>query len=264
MKTICLISPGVLPIPNIHGGAVETLITNLIQENEILHQFEIIVISVYNSQAEKLSQEFKHTKIFYIKKHWFDRFYSAIARRLKKYVDIVLSFETLYYHKAYLYLKKINPDYIIAEGGNYSDFKKISEYFGKEKVYLHIHHHLLPNKDLDNIFDNTISVSDFISKEWSNNSTNANLQCYTIYNCIDEEKFNKPITREERNQIREKLGLYPDDFVAVFCGRIVEVKGVKELIKAVSLISNNHIKLLIIGSPNFALNTKSDYLTEVI
>ncbi|MBV4417259.1 glycosyltransferase family 4 protein [Clostridium tyrobutyricum] len=263
MKTICLISPGILPIPNIYGGAIETLITNFIQQNEIYHKVNLIVISVYNSKAKRLSEKFKYTKILYTKKYWFDRFYSAIAHRLKKYFNIALSFKTLYYYRTYLYLKKVNPDYIIAEGGNYSDFKKISKYFGKEKVYLHIHHHLLPNRSLDNIFDNTISVSDFISKEWSNNSINVNLKSYIVYNCIDEEKFNKPISAEEINRIRQKLGIHSDDFVVIFCGRIIEVKGVKELIQAINLTKDSHIKLLIIGSPDFALNTKSDYLTEV-
>lgn len=264
MKKICLVSPGALPIPNIYGGAIETLITNFMEQNEIYHKVDLTVISVYNSEAKKLSQKFRYTKIIYIKKYFCNRFCTSIMCRLNKYVNKVFPFFLWYYYKTYLYLKKINPNYIIAEGGNYSDFRKISDYFGKEKVYLHIHHHLLPNNDLDNIFDNTISVSNFISEEWSKNSTNPNLKCHTVYNCIDEEKFNKKITIEERNEIREKLELNTNDFVVIFCGRIIEVKGVKELIKAFNLISDNHIKLLIIGSPNFALNTKSDYLSEVI
>lgn len=263
MKKVCLISPGALPIPSIYGGAIETLISNLIQQNEVYHKVDLVVISVYNSQAKKLGDDFKYTKIIYIKKHLFERVCRVIINKLSKYINKVFSVSSVYYYKAYLYLKKINPDYIVAEGGNYGDFKKISAYFGKEKVYLHIHHHLLPDHDLDSIFDNIIGVSDFVSNEWIKNSINTNLQSYTVYNCIDEGKFSKRIAVKEKNYIREKLGLSLDDFVVIFCGRIIEVKGVKELIEAINFISDKHIKLVIIGSPNFALNTKSDYLGEV-
>ena len=33
MKKICFISPGILPVPNTLGGAIETLLTNIITEN---------------------------------------------------------------------------------------------------------------------------------------------------------------------------------------------------------------------------------------
>ena len=35
-KKICLILPGKLPVPNIKGGAIETLLTLLINQNEQL------------------------------------------------------------------------------------------------------------------------------------------------------------------------------------------------------------------------------------
>ena len=64
-KKIMLISPTALPIPAVGGGAIETLITNLLDQNEIEQQVEFIVTSKYDEEAEKI--HYKHSKIYYFK-----------------------------------------------------------------------------------------------------------------------------------------------------------------------------------------------------
>ena len=54
-----------------------------------------------------------------------------------------------------------------------------------------------------------------------------------LKNMIDLSKFAKNIHHEEKTQIRRNLGFSLDDFVIIYCGRIIEVKGVKELIRCV-------------------------------
>ena len=49
----------------------------------------------------------------------------------------------------------------------------------------------------------------------------------------------------------------------LYCGRILEVKGVRELLTAIKEIENPNIKLLMIGNVDFALNTQTPYLKEV-
>ena len=46
-KKICLILPGKLPVPNIKGGAIETLLTLLINQNEIERKVKFIVICAW-------------------------------------------------------------------------------------------------------------------------------------------------------------------------------------------------------------------------
>ena len=62
VRKICIVSPGVLPIPDVLGGAVERLITMIVQTNEIEHLFDITVLSCPNKQAIVFQKNFKHTE----------------------------------------------------------------------------------------------------------------------------------------------------------------------------------------------------------
>lgn len=65
-------------------------------------------------------------------------------------------------------------------------------------------------------------------------------------------KFNSDLVNtEERQAIRQFLGIKKEDFIVGFCGRIVRDKGIIELSKAIEVLSQRHpektIKLLVIG-----------------
>ena len=264
MKKICFISPGILPVPNTLGGAIETLLTNIITENEYYNKSNITIISSYENGAYKISKSYKNTSIKYIKSSKLEiKLYNLLYRLIRKVFKKKLNFSSLYYLKSYRILKKYNYDYIVVEGGDYLELKKIVDYFGKKNIYLHIHHQLIPNIELDAIFDNIIGTSNFVNKEWERNSSNKNLHKYVVYNCVNENYFNKKISNNERRTIREKLGFEKDDFIVIYCGRIIKEKGVKELVQAVNLIENKKIKLLIVGSINFALECTDEYLRSI-
>ena len=57
--------------------------------------------------------------------------------------------------------------------------------------------------------------------------------------------------------------LEKNDFCVLFCGRVVPVKGVKELALAWQYIDAPHIKLVIVGGSNFADSKVTDYYEEV-
>jgi preprotein translocase subunit SecA len=80
---------------------------------------------------------------------------------------------------------------------------------------------------------------------------------------VNEAKFNKKITVEQRNKLGAQLGLKEDDVVVLYCGRIQEVKGVRELLRAFAGIKEHNCRLLIIGNADFAVNTKTPFLKEV-
>jgi 1,2-diacylglycerol 3-alpha-glucosyltransferase len=71
-----------------------------------------------------------------------------------------------------------------------------------------------------------------------------------IPNAMNASKFSaKPVSNEEKNETREKLGIKNDDFVCLFVGRLGEEKRIFELINAAgnAVIQNKAIKLLFIG-----------------
>ena len=51
MKKICLVVGNTLPVPAVMGGAVEELITMLLDQNEIEQKAEFIIFSRENKKA---------------------------------------------------------------------------------------------------------------------------------------------------------------------------------------------------------------------
>ena len=66
MKKICFITQCVLPIPTVKGGAVETLVEYILDENEKRPKYQFTVISISDSDAQKKSLKYKYTNFKYV------------------------------------------------------------------------------------------------------------------------------------------------------------------------------------------------------
>ena len=164
------------------------------------------------------------------------------------------------------YLKKYgsNFDLVIAEGCDMDMLFAVSNMVGKEKLCLHLHGDLQANSDCDRAFGYFIGVSDFIRKNYLSTSKMMSIKnSYVLLNGVDEKRFQKKLLNEEKKGILSSLGFSKEDFIVVFCGRIVPIKGVLELMHAILAISNPNIKLLIIGSSNFGNGNLNEYSREV-
>lgn len=264
MKKIALVLPEVYPVPAVLGGAVEELVTILIEQNEIEQKAEFIVFSMANATAEEKAKEYKHTKVVFIQKtSLFDRIINRILRYSNPFIKGKTLIDIAYYRRVFRYLKEQPVDAIVAEGGLYHEFHRFAEKFGKEKIYLHIHHHLLCEPYIDHLYGGVIGISEFATNEWLRTTEDKEVRPYTVYNCVNEEKFNKRITAEERAQLRAEFGFGDEDIVVMYCGRILEVKGARELVQAIINIDDPHIKLLMIGSAISGGNAATPYVTEV-
>ena len=51
MKKICIITQGMLPVPAVKGGAVETLVEYILNCNEVGKKLDITVLSVEDEEA---------------------------------------------------------------------------------------------------------------------------------------------------------------------------------------------------------------------
>lgn len=259
---ILLISPLILPVPDVQGGAIERLMTMLLEQNEIYNKHEFYIISVKNAQAEEIAKKYKNSKVFFIN-YRFRRLYVYIRAILHKVFKIVIPVYNLNYIKIMWIINKIEPDVVVEEGGGGENLFFLSRKYGKNKFYLHLHSQYNPNAVLDETFGTVISVSDFINNEWLKKTSNKRLNTAVVKNCIDNVRFSKKLTDAEYKRLRKKLGYVESDFIVIYCGRIVKEKGVKELLQAFEKINNKNIKLLMIGSPNFAVKCQTKYLKEV-
>lgn len=259
MKKVCFITSNLLPVPNVKGGAIETIMTNIITEQEKKGKLDMTIVSIYDKNALMESCKYKKTKFIYIKKnisYIIHSIYYKIANKILK-----KNYYNTYNHFVLKKIKKLDFDYIIAEGGHYESYKEFLKYFNKEQLVLHLHHKGESNEIIDNNFSKLIGVSNFVIEDFKKNSNIKNY--YLLKNSIPIKNFEKELKSKEKIKIKGELGLTNDDFVIIYCGRLIKEKGVLELVKAVKKIDNPNIKLLVVGSINFA-NGGHDSYTQAL
>lgn len=255
---VCIILPKGLPVPATKGGAIETLIHDIVICNEKYNKLDITVVSTYEASSYEESKEFKNTKFIYIDTSKLSykvkalkvRIANLFGKHLNTYNECVLD-----------EIKNEKYDYIIVEDGAYHSFKSYLKYFKNEQMILHFHHNGESDKYTDETFSRFIGVSSFVTNTFKKTSSIKN--CEVLKNGIKIDKFKQKVTIKEKEEIRKKLGFSKDDFVVIFCGRLIPEKGVLELIKAINMIDNEHIKLMIVGSINFGAAAQSEYLSKI-
>lgn len=256
MKKVCFITPNLLPVPNVKGGAIESIMTNIINEQEKNNKLDITVVSIFDQKALVESKKYSKTRFIYIKKNLIYIFHSIYYRIVNKLLN--KNYNT-YNHLVLKKIKNMKFDYVVAEGGHYESYNEFLKYFKKKQLVLHLHHQGKSNKIIDNTFSKVIGVSNFVIEDFKKSSNIRDF--YLLKNSIPISKFDKELTEEDKLKLKKDLGLEEHDFTIIYCGRLIKEKGVLELIKAVKKIKNSSIKLIVVGSINFA-NGGSDSYTD--
>lgn len=267
---ICIITSGALPVPDVKGGAIERLMTMLAEENEKYGLLDITILGVYDEQAVAVQQKFSKTKFvnllpkeckYNIVRSWEGK----IRWHVREHFGYDIHFRNTYPSLVDSYIKKEGHkfDLFVSEGYDYEALVTASKLYGKDKVCWHLHMNPPFNPRIDKIYGKCVAVSEYIINKYRLQTSNSKENTAVIFNGIDTAIFQQEVSKEERHQLRKSLGINDDDFVLVFCGRLVKVKGVKELIEAVLKCQNIKIKLLIIGSSNFGNGDEGSYPMEV-
>ena len=265
---ICIVTAGVLPIPDVKGGAVERLITMIVEDNEKYNRFHIDVITCSNEMAIQKQKGFKFTRFINLNVKYDTKLTSFLHKIQWHMLNwFHVDFSWIYYFSSpinrYLAKNARKYDLIVGECAGVDFCSTASLLYGRDKFCAHLHGNVVANREYENTYGNVISVSDFIMNQYRSNSNLPYERTATVFNGIATEHFEKKISSEEKSSLREKLGLSDKDFVLIFCGRIVPDKGVKELMEAVVAINNPHVKLLVMGSSNFGLGDFGDYPKQV-
>ena len=257
---VLLIPPPELPVPAVQGGAVETLLTHLIRENERQGRLELLCASIPNPDAAKQAEQFRHTKMLYVarpkghRRYWpmvfIERCFGVAAPYDPWYQKVQLS----------LALELPAPDLIVAEGGNLTQCSAISRMFGRRRCLAHLHGQTTCTPVMDDIYGGVLALSEFIREDYLKTSALDRRYAYILHNCVDTEIFRPG---EPSPALRADLGFAPDDFVVLFCGRLEPDKGIHKLLEALGTVENPRIKLLIVGSPFFGRTQQSSFLRKL-
>ena len=153
-------------------------------------------------------------------------------------------------------------DLLIVEGGDEQAVIDIAKGYTREQLVFHAHIHFIPKEEAVKGYGHMIGVSEFVVREYEK-ACKIPVDTHVLRNAIDLDKFNKTISEEERKKLRKKLGLQEDDFVVLYVGRLIALKGILELMQAVLSINDKHVKLLVVGSANFGKWAFSSYERKV-
>ena len=243
-KNICIITQCSLPIPTTKGGAVETLVEYILMENERMDKYHFTVISVEDDQAKQQSKQFKNVEFIYVNQSnkLLNRLVFQMYRVLK-HMNIYIPF-SLEFKKCLKVLKNIkNQDMFIFEAGPTTQLPALSKIIPKDKLLVHIHWDGMGNKRKDKCFSYLIPVSNYIGEQWRKNTGCSKQKIKPLYNCVNIERYDKIITEQEKKELKKKLGIPEQNRVILFTGRIVEEKGVRELLQAFQQESIPHMQV---------------------
>ena len=252
MKKILIIAPQFYPIPAVKDGAVEWLITYLINQNELNKKAQFYIVSKYDKEAKKIKHDM--TKIYYVKNteslpfKFIKLVRKLVFNRYTKFIWKKADYKELTYFGFFCnkIARKVKPDLIVSEGyDKIHNLWPIIKWFPKENFFYHLHYSRSNNELIRKDFPNTIAVSDFVLKKWELNSSFKG-KSIVIKNGIDLKRFSNK-TGNAKEVSREELGCSQDDFIVLFTGRFRPGKGLIELLNSFSKITDPHIKLLLLG-----------------
>ena len=263
MYNIGIIMGGVMPVPAVCGGAIETLITSIVKRYSKEDGLRLTIFSVYHKEAVEVAKKYPdvrfvwtHTNTFWnLSKH---AVFLAVRELTGKTVRVLQR----HYNEIAPVIQNEKFDLLIVEGGDEQAVIDIAKGYKREQLVFHAHIHFIPKEEIVKGFGHMIGVSEFVKEEYMK-ACNLPVKAHVLKNAIDVERFSRTVSEEQKRSIRKKLGLSEKDFVILYVGRIMEIKGVLELMQAVTSLKNQHIKLLIIGSSNFGKWAFSSYERKV-
>ena len=260
---IAILTSGILPVPSVQGGAVETLIDYLLEYNDKHKLHDITIYSVYHPTVDKhpaLRSE--------VNRYEYIDTISTTAK-IRKRMHGILHRHTYYHYSIDYFLKETLSrikgekfDCIII--ANRPGFALEMKHVPDTRIV-----HLLGNDFLNNEVPHSeelyraasliIANSNYIKSRVQTCNPD-DTKCVTVYNGIDLSPFSvTPVIT------RETLGYDKDDFILAFSGRLIPEKGILELIEAMNMIKEEpRIKLLVMGSSFYGNDSSENpFVTEL-
>ena len=263
MYNVGIIMGGVMPVPAVCGGAIETLITSIVKKYSKKDGFRLTIFSVYHKEAVEAAKKYPevrfvwtHTNTFWnLSKH-------AVFMAVRALTGKTIRVLQRHYNEIAPVIQKEKFDLLIVEGGDEQAVIDIAKGYRREQLVFHAHIHFIPSEKTVKGFGHMIGVSQFVVNEYEK-ACKIPVKTHVLKNAINVEKFSKRASEEERDTLGKKLGIRRDDFVVLYVGRLIQVKGILELMQSVLSINDNHVKLLCIGSANFGKFAFSRYERKV-
>jgi len=268
-KKVIIISPCILPVPAVKGGAVLTLIESIIARNEKHSKVDLTIVGSYDEQAKEEASKYTKTNFIFLKQNKIiqimdritDYFISKIKKSDKRFqyiwkLCIILKIKKLLFFGNFDKVVFQNSGFLL----NVLKDKKISKKY-EGRLYYHLHNDIPDNIYINGVKQcNLILISNYLLKK-INNVCNCDMsnQSFIVQNGINTDKFSKTLTNEEKNNLKKELNIKNDKKIIMYAGRIVAEKGIEQLTDAFINLDRDDCVLLIVGSHNFGTNQSSEF-----
>ncbi|MEF9892040.1 MAG: glycosyltransferase family 4 protein [Anaerorhabdus sp.] len=262
---ILIVTSGVFAVPAVKGGSIETLVTNLLDVNEIKKKYEFFVGSCFDEAAYESSKKYHFSKFIYYKKnHKFNFAYKiwALIYYFMRFFHVDIP-KFHYTWEVYQAIKKEKIDFVIIEEGDAWAHNFLMKKIGRDKMIYHSHSELNAERNFEKNYDYVVTCSKHIEELNFKNSQKYDMKKFVLLNCINENKFLKKTSTEQKIDLRKSLSIPNEDIVFLFVGRIAWDKGVLELIEAWEKSKLSNAKLLIVGSALLNHKTLTEYEKKV-
>lgn len=270
MKSVLIVAHGNLPVPNVLGGAVESLMQYLIEENEERGENHFTIVSPYHEEAVVYSKKYMHTDFV---------FFKSMDGKLKWLIDVIrfklfrlFPSKSTYCKSVEKYIK-INSekfDYIVFE--NNPAFLRHRFTLNYTKAFFHMHNDWFNDDLFDNVRLQRLLVSNAkrlkrvlcVSSYIESRAKRFGLSNTLVLNngCRISDYDNEDVQKNGLH-LREELGIPEGTIVFSYCGRLVKEKGVLELIEAFSKVHSPNVRLLVIGGADYSSNMRTEYVKSV-
>lgn len=264
---IALITASNSPIPATKGGATETMMTHLIDVNEKYGEHHFTIFSYYEPLAYNKSLKYKHTSFHYYKPNTGkDKLQNLFWRTMRK-----LSAEQIYLRAHFIkwcanIVNREHYDIAILEGQCFHAQYMRQLYKGPLILHMHIdrlNNELKSTKHIIDCCDGLFAISEFCKRRMTDVVPDASQKIIVVKNTVDTDKFSRMGRENASLAVRNKAGIKSNQKLISYCGRIVPDKGALELVKAMILLNDPNLKLMIIGSSVYAGSKKNDYILKV-
>ncbi len=253
-----------LPVPAFRGGAVENLVDMYLKYNteNTHHEFTVYTLQdKHHCDGTLLADPYTRYVTINTNSLWYRCKNFIFRKTVGQYYSN--GYWDFFLKECLDQIKKENYDLIIVE--NRGEFApRIKEVLGdKIPILFHMHNefyaalHRLPEaKTIFSACDVSVCISDYIADVVHDNLPSAITK--TIFNGVDEKRFKNVIPDYSSCKFQK------DDFIIAYSGRIIQEKGVKELMQAIKLcLDIPRLKLVIIGGSSYGLGNEESYMSEV-
>lgn len=275
-ENVAIISPANLPLPAVKGGAVESLIDNLCEENEKEKRINLDIFSIYDKEGYKQSLQKNFTEYTYIRIPIIIKLLDKIMYFFSNKVLLKGSSSSFRYFFQHMYfilivayrLRSRDYDRVVIE--NYAMMLWCIRLFGNrrkyaDRYYYHMHNlvtHYFGCKDVLINCRKILGVSNYILKTLPND-IRSKANCEVLRNGINTSVFKVKLSNQEKKYLRKKYNL-SDKKVVLFVGRLVPEKGIEELLEAWKSLKITNSILLIVGGAFFKTDVKSSFENRII